>query len=375
MLFLILTTIFSTNSFAASDVNFAIHNQYVTPRALGMGGAITAAVDDYSALFYNPAGLAQLREAEINLNIQGSVSKEFKDFYDDLDEANQVGEDDSPERQQAIIDAIEKYYGKHFHARPTISAIWARPGWALGFVPVDLSIELGIHQTLGPEVAAEVYQDSTLAWGYARKLKKLKGLTVGGTLKAIYRGYISRDLQVIDLVDNEVVDEDDFQEGFTVDLDIGIMYEPHWWKVKWLAPTFSIVGRNLLNLGFTESYDIYNESGLEPPDLEQTVDFGSAWRLPSFWVFKPMFTVDVKNVGHEYYSLEKGLHLGAELSWEYGWVSGAYRAGLYQGLPSAGITLQFTLFRLDAATWAEQVGTSDVDIEDRRYIVSLSTDF
>lgn len=38
-------------------------------RAMGMGGAFTAVADDYTALYYNPAGLAQMRSIELNLGI------------------------------------------------------------------------------------------------------------------------------------------------------------------------------------------------------------------------------------------------------------------------------------------------------------------
>jgi long-subunit fatty acid transport protein len=36
-------------------------------RALGMGGAYTGIANDYSAIFYNPAGLGQIKRMEFNL--------------------------------------------------------------------------------------------------------------------------------------------------------------------------------------------------------------------------------------------------------------------------------------------------------------------
>jgi hypothetical protein len=39
----------------------------VGARAMGMGGAYTAVSDDAAAIYYNPAGLAQMRRIEWNL--------------------------------------------------------------------------------------------------------------------------------------------------------------------------------------------------------------------------------------------------------------------------------------------------------------------
>ena len=45
------------------------HQTAVGARALGLGGAFTAVSDDYSALFYNPAGLGQVRSSQIHASL------------------------------------------------------------------------------------------------------------------------------------------------------------------------------------------------------------------------------------------------------------------------------------------------------------------
>lgn len=368
--------LFAIHAYADQDVNFAIHKQFVTPRALALGGAINTMVDDYSALFFNPAALNRLKHGEVNAYISGALSDKFLDFTDDISKANEVGADDSTERQQAILDALGKYTGEHFHSRIGLGAIWARPGWGVGLIPVDLSIELGLHNSLGTEVAAEIYQDTTLAFGFAKKIPKWKGVTAGATVKAIYRGYIAKDLLVIDLIDDDIINDDDFQEGLSVDVDLAMLYEPHWWAYKKIVPTFSLVVRNVLGLGFTENFELLNDNSTEPPDLQRTIDIGSSWQLQKFWIFDPKIAIEVQDILHDYYSIKKGLHIGAELGWEaFSWLQGAYRLGINQGYLSAGVGMQLALFRLDVATWSEEVGTSDVEVEDRRYMVNMSLDF
>ena len=50
---------------AAQSLNTKLNNSYTSFRALGMGNAFTAVADDYSSLFYNPAGLARKPYNEI----------------------------------------------------------------------------------------------------------------------------------------------------------------------------------------------------------------------------------------------------------------------------------------------------------------------
>jgi len=80
MIFISLVLIFSVSSGFSQSLPFVWgHTWGVGARAMGMGGAYTAVADDYSALFYNPAGLAQLENSEIlgsfsHLSVENSAS-------------------------------------------------------------------------------------------------------------------------------------------------------------------------------------------------------------------------------------------------------------------------------------------------------------
>src|SRR3989339_1181283 len=52
-------------SFAEASDSFSFLSAGAGARATAMGGAFTALSDDASALYWNPAGLAQLREPEL----------------------------------------------------------------------------------------------------------------------------------------------------------------------------------------------------------------------------------------------------------------------------------------------------------------------
>ncbi len=54
---------------------------------------------------------------------------------------------------------------------------------------------------------------------------------------------------------------------------------------------------------------------------------------------------------------------------------GGWRAGLNQGYWTAGFTGEFGVFKLDLATYGEEVGVEGVEIENRRFMTTMSLDF
>lgn len=366
---------------AAEPINYSIHQHYVSPRAQGMGNAFVGVADDYNSLFYNPAGLSNLTEGEINLKIQIAGSGNILDLSNQMKDASNASNKD-----QAYSDLLNKNYGNHYFSRfPNIGATWARPGWAVAFIPADLSAEIAIHQQVGATMTVEGYQDSTLAFGKAWKFLEDQPatLSVGVTGKAIYRGYVLKSVTAPELVYNDkFFSPEDAKEGMTVDADVGLLYTwkeadkggPAW--TKNFKPQVGLTVRNLADYGFKYNYHLYNKQTAEPPQLYRRVDLGGMAELPGFWVFKPRVALDVRDMTHPFWTLKKGLHAGVELLWNVRWwLQGGYRVGYNQGYLSAGLSAQFVWFRLDFATWGEEIGTSGAPQENRRYVAQMSLSF
>jgi hypothetical protein len=207
-------------------LDFTIYQPFVSARALGMGNAFTAIADDYSALFYNPAGLARLAESETNLEVRGMIDSGVIQFKNDVASASS-----SSTSATQLNQILVENYGKHYSSRlPTIGAYYARPHWGLAFIPADLSLELGIHQLVGPAASVVATQDSTLALGFGWDVGSSKHdrFSFGITFKGVYREYYNRAFTALDLAtDSSLVRIQDAEEGFTLDADVGILYTPH----------------------------------------------------------------------------------------------------------------------------------------------------
>ena len=109
--FLLIVFLFSATA-SAQNVDFSIHENYISTRAKGMGGAFAAVADDYSAMFYNPAALARLTEGNLHMFLRAAIDTNYFDLADELDKAN-----DAADKETAIAEVLTNNYGKNYYSR------------------------------------------------------------------------------------------------------------------------------------------------------------------------------------------------------------------------------------------------------------------
>ncbi|MBL7669781.1 MAG: hypothetical protein JNM39_04790 [Bdellovibrionaceae bacterium] len=387
VLLLVSVLFLSASVWADSGVSNTIHHQYVSPRALGMGNAFVAVANDYNALFYNPAGLARLENGEVNLSMDFGATDSFSAFAKDVSNAAKTTGTEA-EKQTAVAAAVQKVYGKTFGFNAGLfNAVWARPHWGVGFQPAQFSSEMAVHNGVGPVLNTTIYMDSILTLGYG---DHVRGNDFGGKLewgiagKFVNRGYFSKGLTIIELAaDPNLLKTSDLQEGYTVDADVGLLWRPYvpetgFWSIFQLTrPTFGFVARNVGEMGFNQSLKAINKTKTEAPEkLYRVFDFGSRWEYPAFWIFGGRGVLDIRDVGHPFFTMKKGLHLGFEFDWSMAsWWRGNYRVGLNQGYWTAGASAMFTIFNLDLVSYGEDVGTFGTAKENRIYMLKMSMNF
>lgn len=378
----------SVNAFAGYDgVSYKIHQQYLSPRAMGMGGAFVAVANDYTALYYNPAGLAFREEGELNLSFGLGATAAFQTFGQDI--SNAAGTSGSEtDKQNAIFTAIQKQYGKSFGGRFVApNGAWVGQGWGIGLIPADISLELTPNQPVA--VNATLYMDSTFSFAWADTVKDIETAKVawGITGKFVNRGYFSKAIDAIELAaDSNFVQTSDLKEGYFIDADIGLLYKPHIDDdesvisyLRLARPTFGAVIRNVIDAEAMGSLKLFNKDATtanKPEKLTRVIDIGSRWEYPSVWIFGGRGTLDIKNILHPAFNLRKGLHLGFEFDWTmFSWWKGAYRVGMNQGYLTAGFSALFAWFNLDFVTYGEDVGTYSTPKENRIYALQLNMNF
>jgi hypothetical protein len=383
----LLFSLLSGPSFAQEGVQTAIHHHWQSTRALGMGNAFIATADDYAALFYNPAGLARRTNGHLNMSMEFGGSLNIQKFYGDLDSVSKATYANDGEKNTAYIELLNKYYGKNLGFRvKAFEGIWVRPGWGIGIVPIDFTMDLQVHNQGTPALDIRTYADTTIAYGYGADASGiLPGrFSWGLTTKFVNRVYANRELNTLSLIaDSSTVRKEDAREGYTVDADVGILYSPPipeeglFSLFKLAKPTFGAVVRNVADYGFKSSLKLVNKEKTDAPEkLHRVFDLGAKFEYPDLWIFGGRGEVNFRDIGHPNFTTRRSFHLGFEFDWTVAsWWKGAYRVGVNQGYPTFGLSALFLVFNLDFVTYGEEVGTFSTPKENRVYMAKLNLDF
>lgn len=332
-----LTLMSSSLSWSAESLDYAIHQEYISTRAMGMGNAFSAVVDDHSAIFYNPAALARRKDGVVRGMLRGGMDLSYQDLFKQIGEVEKLSDAAKP---GGYGDLLDRNMGEHYYMRaPTIGAFWARPNWSVAFIPADLSIDMSILRAGVAALNMNVYLDTTMAYAYARDVDGLGDghrLSLGVTGKLIHRANINQVLNAGELATGGDLFRPELAgEGMTFDFDLGALWTPKWFDKDMF--TFSLVVRNLLDIGFPVNFHLFDPNSGKPAPLQRRIDVGGKVDLPKFWVFEPKFALEVRDMLHPNWSMMKGLHAGTELFWTmYKWWKGYLVSGYESRLLDRG---------------------------------------
>ncbi len=344
--------------------------QYPGSRALGMGGAFTALSDDWTALHYNPAGLAFLNTPmDAGMLFRFDLGDAFGTAGDAVNiaglHANSFSNLDSLAGDNTLADDMMRFdhrpvrFGTmpemHFAARSTdpdlplgIGASWFL--LSRGQFQMDKGIYI-------PSADGQVRTDLLLRIGGA--IAPWHGLSFGmaptiGTFTRIeqkvnIQEYSTASDSLVSKLNHE--QERIYRPGFGFGLSMGLIYE--------ILPTELRVGAAVQDLFLT----------LNDEKVPAAVNFGVAY-MPA--VLRKQgalryvnLAFDIENAFADKPFLTK-VDFGAEMNMSLAQIRGGFRGGY----PCYGLLLNLFIIQFDFTSYAEEMGYFAGQWEDRHYLFS-----
>lgn len=312
-------------------------------RPMAMGGAQIAIADDENALFYNPAGLARLNYWRFTLPhwLVGTDTHSFDQTAFWLKNYGEFGKfpDVSPEVGQAL-------QSTRIHWLAEVSTKYIGPNFGLG-IYLTPDVLLKTHAILIPEAEWTIKGSAieNLSFAYGGDIPMFGYLSGGIALKAVQRGVSQETKNALELASLDMQPAMEWGAGF----DLGLMYQPT------SEITVALVAADLytrileevqvpnLKIGFA-----YKPYWLNFPDLSTTLALDV---VELNWQGDNEFKNSPQNAA--LLNLSK-VRTGLEFV-----LAGlvALRGGLYQGYPTAGVSLLTSFISLEWAYFGRELGT------------------
>jgi hypothetical protein len=345
--------------------------QYLSGRALGMGDAFVALSDDYSGIYYNPAGLARLNTPlDVGMSLKFDVGDLFGVAGDALNVAgehsNSFSSVDSMAADNTLVDDIMVFDRRqvrlgtlpemHFAARSTDPdfPIGIGAAWFLGSQG-RFMLDKGIYI---PAASAHVRTD--LVVKLAGAAQPFPGLSVGlSPTLATYNTFdqslsIQEYATAADTLEARLADEKEriYRPGFGFGLSAGALYD--------IVPTELRVGAVVYNMFLSINHD----------PVPVTYSVGIAY-LPAMLRKQGMlryvnFALDIEDVMADKAFLGK-LNMGAEMNMSLAQLRGGFKGGY----PCYGLLANLYFMQMEFTSWAEEAGLYVGQLEDRHYLLGL----
>ncbi len=336
-----------------------ITREYRSARYLGMGDAGISLAEGHDALFYNPAGIAGVKELineVVLVSPQLEASTNARDLYNQIsDNKSAIAILRSIEGDHQHV-ALQNYTGLVFRRSAIGVYQRAQTGLFLGTDPVkgmlvasaDVLARAGVHSAFW-----QSFWNNSLLVGLNLKFaQKNEG--------SINVDALTAEEQLKDISPSTALSKY-VRRGNGVGADLGLLYALN----DKSQTRFGLVLRNMGDMKYRWSIP---GTAVGPAPDKQTLDLGFSI-VPQTKKSSASLAVDFRdalNANNE--SPYKRIHLGARLSFKG--VLG-FTAGLSQGYPTYGAFLNAKILRAEAGTYSEEIGTNPGDMRSKRIFARL----
>ncbi|HUX39228.1 MAG TPA: hypothetical protein VMV44_15115 [Rectinemataceae bacterium] len=325
-----------------------------------MGGPHAALADDWSLLFSNPAGLA---DAQPQL-IASQVAAKMTGPLFDIALATLGGGSLIDNFVQVLQNNGYQVYTAGDFVGPLS---FGYVGQGIGFGLFNRSHAV-VDAASITNISVLVQEDILLVGGYSygMDLGPKHRLEAGLLAKGFARGGISTTTDVLSLttiVSNYMAQPFDLETGIGLDLGLRWLWKP-------LGLSAGIVCRDIYSPVLVNSYSsvqgfIANPQssllGSTAGQIPRNLDVGVAWTMPSggLWGLVDSLSVAV-DYGHildlfAAFSRNPILNLGLGIETRFLDIV-SLRAGLAEGYPTAGASLDLAVMKLNLAAWGSELG-------------------
>ena len=352
--FIIILIIIEFTTFANAEEHREFYNGI---RALGMGGAGIAVVNDETALLVNPAGLGKIRDffgtmidPELDISNNATTIYSAKPFS-------------NPTSMTAMEPSLDAKRNTYSHARMQIFPSLVVRNFGIGLYS---KYQLDAIKRSDTEYDVDYYNDMSLVLGYNFRFWD-------GRIKLGLASKLTARVEVAKTIDptTESVDLNDHaKEGVGVGNDVGLILTAPWK----MLPTIAVVARDIGGNTFSSSKGVLMETAETPTPVEQDIDVALAIfpihanRVRSSWTLEYR---GITSAAEEEFKMKR-YHFGTEFNYAD---TIFLRAGLNQNYWTAGVEFATQYTQVQFASYGEEIGTVDDPKEDRRFVMKFALRF
>jgi len=356
-----LLPLFSTWSITFEDAVFP--ELATSARALAMGNAFIAKVDDASAVFYNPAGLGTVRKSHFHLsNFQLEANKgwlgagaggKFTDAVSNFPKGFQL------DGTRELL--LDKTPGTISHSR-----FQALPNFTSRYFSAGYLFAKQTRATLTADAETFEYADRLDHGPYAAFNLSM----FGGVVKFGISGILLKRREAIGTADADTaidLQAADYKAGtgfistagFRLTLPINLL------------PTIAVKQHNV----FGQTFSATSGSDGAPDSIKQSIDLGFSVTPQIGNTTRIHFEVNYKDFSQKYSGVSTVRRVVLGMEFDFMRIM-FVRFGYGDGFGSAGLGLKTQHVEFDLTTYAVDTSSSSFrGAEDRRFVISLSSGF